>query len=65
MDEEYFMVDSVEDSFINLVKMDYEKDTFHRAAEGWLGPEYRELGLEIIQELEPDLKEKFESYFRG
>lgn len=54
---------SLEEDFIGLVEGAPTKGGFHRGAQKMLGDEYKELGLQIVSEIRPDLIGKFLSYF--
>lgn len=57
------IMSSIEDDFLDLVQYAPIKSAFHRGAKLMLGDNYKELGAQIIQESDPKLKAKFESYF--
>lgn len=58
------LMDSIEDDFLSLVENCPTTNHFHDTAKAMLGDDYEATGLQIVEESQPGLKEKFHSYFK-
>ena len=56
--------ESMERDFLNLFEgSPLPKEEFLHSAQEILGEDFKELGKQIVEEMQPELMKKFESYF--
>jgi hypothetical protein len=56
---------SLETEFMGLLDSDPSHKLFHESAKTILGDNYKELGSQIVEDMMPSMKAKFDSYFKG